>query len=315
MIYRSALLLASLMLALSVVAAPPRPVGRLGIAGIVTNPALGELSGLAVSRRMPDRFWGINDSGNSNHLVLLDDRGRVLRELPVEGANNTDWEDLASFMWKGRSHLLIADTGDNVGDRKQVSLWLIAEPDPGSKSSKIGKVQELRFTYPDTPHDVESMTVDAATQQIYLLSKRTVPPVLYRIPLSAFDTGAPVIAERVASLDRIPQPTQSEIERDGSLSRFRSQTTAMDLDCSGLNLLILTYDSIYRYSRVANQTWEQALPDQEPGRSGISLLPQAEAMTLDQTCKFLYVGSEKAPVPLLKFRYRPLQAAPATPAH
>lgn len=306
--------LLGLTLSPAVSAEPQRPVARLGIAGIVTDPSLGELSGLAASRLAPDRFWGINDGGNGNRLVLIDGRGRVLRQLVVSGSENTDWEDLASFGWKDENWLLVADTGDNSGERSHVSLWLLKEPDPSGKASETGPARELQFTYPDAPHDVEAMTVDWDAERIYLLSKRTVPAVLFRIPLTAFDSKAQIVAERVGSLDQIPQPTPEEIERDGSLSRFRSQTTAMELDCSGLNFLVLTYDAIYRFSRAPEQSWEEALPLQKPSRSAISLLPQAEAMALDQGCENLYVGSEKAPVPLLRFRYLPQKPAHLTPA-
>ena len=284
----------------------PRPVSRPGIAGIVTDPALGELSGLAPSRRKAERYWAINDGGNGNHLLLIDTRGRVRRKLTLDGVKNIDWEDLASFRWKGDSWLLIADTGDNSGLRKYVSLWLLHEPDPDGTGTTAGPARELRLRYPDEPHDVESMTVDGSSGTAYLLSKRTVPPVLYSLPLDAAGTGREVTATAVARLDGIPQPTEREIARDGSLSRFRSQATALELDCSGLGLLVLTYDAVYRFRRDPGQEWSAALPGQKPARSSITLLPQAEAMALDDQCRDLLIGSEKAPVPLLRFRYRPL---------
>ena len=80
----------------------------------------------------------------------------------------------------------------------------------------------------------------------------------------------------------------------------------MELDCDRRGLLVLTYDAIYRFVRAPEQSWEQALPRQTPARSALSLLPQAEAMALDSECRNLFVGSEKAPVPLLRFRYRPI---------
>lgn len=291
----------------------PRPVSRPGIAAIITDPRLGELSGLARSRRMRERFWAINDGGNGNKLLLLDSRGHVLRTMQVPGTTNTDWEDLASFEWRGRKRLLIADTGDNTGAREHVTLWLLDEPDPRNPDSRADKAQAINFRYPDAAHDVESMTVDAQSGDVLVLSKRTVPPVLYRIPLSAVDHAGVVTADRVAVLAGVPQPSEREIARDGALSRYRSQTTAMELDCSGRGLLVLTYDAIYRYQRSAEQTWAQALPKQIPGRSDISLLPQAEAMALDADCRNLYVGSEKAPVPLLRFRYRALPEKAAAP--
>jgi hypothetical protein len=287
--------------------APPRPISRPAIAGIVTDPALGELSGLARSQSQRDRYWAINDGGFGNYLLLIDGRGRVQRKLEVTGASNIDWEDLASFRWRNENWLLIADTGDNSGIREHVSLWLLREPAPESnRTGKTRPAQQLRLRYPDEPHDVEAVTVDAVEGQVYLLTKRMVPPILFRVPLAAFGRQDVVVAERVATLDLIPQPTEYEIVRDGSLSRYRSQATALELDCTRRGLLVLTYDAIYRFMRRTDQPWELALTGQSPARSSLSLLPQAEAMTLDRECKNLYVGSEKAPVPLLRFHYRPL---------
>ncbi|MBK9657765.1 MAG: hypothetical protein IPO66_21075 [Rhodanobacteraceae bacterium] len=287
-----------------VLANPPRPIARPSIAGIVTDPQLGELSGLASSHHQRDRYWAINDGGNGNHLLLLDGRGRVLKKLPVDGAENTDWEDLASFHWQDKNWLLIADTGDNAGEREHVVLWLLPEPEHLLDGAHAGPAQALRLRYPDAPHDVEAMTVDGQSGSVFLLTKRTVPPVLYRVPLSAAGKPKVVTAQRVGALDAIPQPTPSDIARDGQLSRFRSQTTGLALDCNHLGLLVLTYDAVYRYVRSPQQSWEAALPGQTPARSPLNLLPQAEAMALDRGCRNLFVGSEKAPVPLLRFRYR-----------
>jgi hypothetical protein len=294
-------------LATTTAATAQRPLSQPSIAGIVTDPALGELSGLARSLTMRDRYWAINDGGYGNYLLLVDGRGRVQRKLEVSDAENVDWEDLASFRWRDANWLLIADTGDNAGIRDHVSLWMLREPADGFGTTKTtGPALQLRLRYPDEPHDVEAITVDAEAGSIYLLTKRTVPPVLYRVPLAAIGSREIVIAERIATLDLIPQPTESEILRDGSLSRYRSQVTAMELDCDRRGLLVLTYDAIYRFVRAPGQPWEQALSQQTPARSSLTLLPQAEAMALDRECRNLFVGSEKAPVPLLRFRYRPI---------
>ena len=303
---RDWLILWLLVLSLGVNAAPLRPVARPAIAGIVTDPALGELSGLAVSRYQRDRYWAINDGGNGNRLVLINGRGHVLRQYRVAGAENIDWEDLASFRWRDRNWLLIADTGDNSGKRDFATFWLLPEPAKNNHQSVLEGARPIHFRYPDAPHDVEAITVDISTQDILLLTKRTVPPVLFRLPLSSVDSKEMTTATRLSPLPNIPQPTESEIIRDGKLSRFRSQTTAMALDCNGRGLLVLTYDALYRYSRRTGQNWSEALARQRPGRSAILFLPQAEALAFDQKCKNLLVGSEKAPVPLLRFRYRML---------
>lgn len=282
------------------------PLGRALIAGIITDNRLSELSGLDASLRRRDRFWALNDSGNGNFLLLLDTRGKVLRQFEVEGASNRDWEDLASFHWRGRAWLLIADTGDNARKHTYSTLYLIPEPATNPRSGVIRGARALHFQYEDGPFDVESMTIDPIRQEVLMLTKRTVPSALYTIPLSAFDQTEQVIARRVAELEGIPQPTEADIERDGPLARYRSQTTAMDLDCDGRGLLVLTYDSVYRYRRGSNQSWAEALPGQTPARNALSLLPQAEALAFDSQCKYVYVGSEKIPSPLLRFRYQPL---------
>ena len=300
-------LLALLLWSAGVSADAPRPISRPGIAAIVTDARLGELSGLARSGYARDRYWAINDGGNGNRLLLIDGRGHVLRSYEVPGVDNIDWEDITSFEWRQRKRLLIADTGDNTGTRHDVRLLLVDEPDPNAPQRTLERPLLLPLRYADAPHDVEAVTVDASRGEILLLTKRTVPPVLLRVPLSAFDhPHGGVVPEKLLDLDGVPQPSERDIARDGALSRYRSQTTAMKLDCSGRGLLVLTYDAVYRYQRRPGQSWGEALAGQQPGRSPISLLPQAEAMELDSECQNLYIGSEKAPVPLLRYRYRPL---------
>ncbi len=305
-------ILVGLLCAMSAQGAPLRPVARPAIAGIVTDPALGELSGLAASRQARDRYWAINDGGNGNRLVLIDGRGHVLRQYTLAGTTNVDWEDLASFRWRERNWLLIADTGDNSGVREHASLWLLPEPALSERRGEITGAREIRFRYADAPHDVEAMTVDMATEEILLLTKRMVPPALFSLSLASIDSREIAVARRVVGLESIPQPTEAEILRDGKLSRFRSQITAVALDCPGRSLLVLTYDALYRYAREPGQSWEKALAGQRPGRSQILFLPQAEAMAFDSECRNLLVGSEKAPVPLLRFRYRALPAGKAS---
>ena len=61
------------------------------VAGLVTDAALDEISGLAASRTHPGHFWAINDSGNQALLNLMDERGQHRGSVPVPGvANNPD---------------------------------------------------------------------------------------------------------------------------------------------------------------------------------------------------------------------------------
>jgi hypothetical protein len=297
------LLLAITLLAQGAPSAPA-PVSGPAIAAVMSDTRLSELSGLAASNRQRDRYWALNDSGGQPHLFLLDGRGRVLREVIVDGAENRDWEALESYQAGGKAWLLIGDIGDNGAVRDHVSLWRIEEPDPARRPSRSAHAERIDFRYEDGPRDSEAMTVDLARQEVLIISKRTVPPVLYRLPLAA--TGGVHVARRLAALEGIPQPSADEIARGGRVARFRAQVTAASLDCSGTGLMVLTYDGLHRYRREPGQDWAEALPGQVPATVPLRLLPQAEAMSFDATCRNLYVGSERVPVPWLRYRYRPL---------
>src|SRR6185503_15005700 len=54
-----------------------------------------EDSGLAVSRKFPDRLYHVNDSGDTGRFFLTDLSGRHLRIVNVKGFAPLDAEDLA----------------------------------------------------------------------------------------------------------------------------------------------------------------------------------------------------------------------------
>ena len=112
--------LAALCLCAAACSPPPLPFARL--AGLITDGDLDEVSGMAASRAHEDVLWAIEDSGNPARLYALSRRGRVLARYKVEGAKNDDWEDLASFDRGGKHYLLVADTGDNGGKRRDFVL-------------------------------------------------------------------------------------------------------------------------------------------------------------------------------------------------
>ena len=118
--------LAALLLCATACAPPSLPFARL--AGLITAGDLDEVSGFAASREHDDVLWAIEDSGNPTRLYALSPRGRVLARYKVDGAKNVDWEDLASFDLDGKHYLLVADTGDNGGKRRNFVLHVFEEP-------------------------------------------------------------------------------------------------------------------------------------------------------------------------------------------
>ncbi|MBC7979631.1 MAG: hypothetical protein H7Y36_03605, partial [Armatimonadetes bacterium] len=153
----------------------------------ILSPAITEASGLAVSPTNKDFLWVGNDSGGTPEIHLSRTNGTPHGAVIISGARNIDWEDLASFHLNGKSYLLIADTGDNNAARQTSSLYIVREPEISAEgkiiSGKIPIAWEIVFSYEGGPRDCEAVAVDPGSGKILLLSKRTEPPILYKLPL------------------------------------------------------------------------------------------------------------------------------------
>lgn len=264
---------------------------------------LGEASGLAVSRRHPDLLWALNDSGNKPILFALDASGADLGQVTLVGTNNRDWEDLATFTWRGEPWLLVADIGDNRSQRDRVVLHALPEPQANDQGCFGGEVQpawSLTFTYPDGPHDCEAVAVDETTGRILLLSKRSNPPMLYSLPLGPPSGGQPQMATVIGPVPTIPPPSSFDLLLP--YGQCRSQPTSMDLSADGRELLVLTYRHAYLFCRAPCQEWapvitESPLVIELPD---LFTLAQREAACFSADGQSLFVTGEGAGAALLR---------------
>ncbi|MGH8051163.1 MAG: hypothetical protein ACREPB_10940 [Arenimonas sp.] len=271
--------------------------------GTKTDAELEEMSGLAPSQVHKDILWVINDGGNGEKLIAMGIDAARVATFTLKGVKNTDWEDLASFKLNDKNYLLIADTGDNGGIRKTLQILVFEEP----RSLKDGQTLEPAWTFdfkwPDGARDCESVAVDAIKGEILLISKKRVPPELFRLPLQPSSKN--VVATKIGELPGIEQPDTNEMEKNPVYGRYRSQITAADLSPNGRVLIVLNYHAIYFYVREdANASWNSALSS-KPYSISFPWLPQAEAITFNREGNAIYIGSEQRPVPLLRYRIIP----------
>ncbi len=262
-----------------------------------------EASGLAASRRDSGLLWAVNDSGNRPVLYALSGDGRALGQVTVAGVDDGDWEDLAAFTWQGEPWLLVADVGDNRGQRDRVVLHALPEPQFDARGRFSGEVQpawSLIFTYPDGPRDCESLAVDPVAGKILLLSKRSSPPVLYSLPLGPPSGDRPLVATVIAPLATIPPPTPVDLLLP--YGKYRSQPTAMDLSADGRELVILTYRHAFLLHRALGQAWDGILtePLQVIELPDLFTLAQREAACFSADGQSLYVTGEGAGAALLR---------------
>jgi hypothetical protein len=273
---------------------------RSATPGLVREHAIDEISGLAGSRRDPSRLWAINDSDNGALLHLVDGSGRLAGSWTVDGAENYDWEDLAAFVDGGQPWLLIADTGDNGGLRAAIDLVAVREPDVAAPPASVPVAWKLRVTWPDGPRDCEAVAVDVAAREILLIAKKRVPAQVFRVPLPTVDQTGTIraVAEPIAIIPGIPQPTEQDLAAAPAGLRYMSQVTAADLSPDGRSLLLLTYREAYLMTRRAGEPWRDALL-REPQRLRMPPLVQAEAIAFDRDGRAIWIGTEKLPAPLI----------------
>lgn len=265
------------------VAGAESPTGARQI-GTITNDSLQEVSGIALSTRN-DRFWVLNDGGWPAALHAVGADGADLGTTLVTNLENTDWEDLAAFELNGARYLLIADIGDNVGARNEVALHFVPEPNPGTATAVASRT--IRFRYPDGPRDAESIAVDAREGAAYVLSKRTVPAELYRVPFAyARATTGPVVAEYLGPITSLPQPTQEDLQQAVAKQDWGWQPTAMDFSADGKSAVLLTYRAVYTYTRGEGEGWHDALQTQ-PGAQSLGLYFGAESVALGRDAVFV----------------------------
>jgi hypothetical protein len=305
-------------------ATPPPPV-RVGPVPAV----LPEASGLAASRRADNLLWAHNDSGGEPVLFALDATGKLRGKLRIAGVKNTDWEDIASFELDGRAWLLIADTGDNDGKRKDCALLVVPEPDPAElkpdRELTVSVAWRVSVRWPDGPSDCEAVAVDAREEKIYLLTKRTVPAVVHTLPLrppggvaaaSASPSvtfslpsatakppasAEPTAATPIARLTQIPQPTPEQKLLPLPTGKYRAEPTAMDFSSDGSAAVVLTYAGVWLFRRAPGQSWAEAFAAPQPERLAPHELLQAEAVGFSRDGRAIFATGELSGASLVRY--------------
>ena len=267
----------------------------------ISDIRINEASGIAVSRIHKDIVWIINDGGSSSAALIfgVNSKGEHLCTIDIQGVRNNDWEDIASFEYKGKPYILIADVGDNKAERTKYFLHVIQEPDL-KKISHVSPVSikpswSMAFTYEDGPRDCESVAVDIINEKILLLSKRDHPSVLYELSLQKQEKA---VAKRLGQIKPLPQPTQNDIRLMKYLN-YITQPTAMDISADGLSAIVLTYANAYYYNLEKKTGWLSAFST-PPKEIVLPFLQQAESVCFGKDGTSIYVTSEITPVPLLK---------------
>lgn len=266
---------------------------------LIRDSRVDEISGFAASHRHPGVIWTHNDSGEKARLYALGPRGDVLATLHLRGARNVDWEDIALQRSGDRDLLLIADTGDNGGLRQELTIYAVEEP-AELVDARPRIAWKMTFRWPDGARDCEAMAVDQQTGELLLVSKKRVPPELFRLPAAPRGNRIET-AEFMGLLQGVEQPSEEDLIRNPVYGRYRSQITAAAISPDNRLLAVLNYRRVMLYPRHPDEGWGAAV-SRQPRVLGFPWLPQAEAITFSADGRELLIGSEKLPTPIVDLK-------------
>jgi hypothetical protein len=206
-----------------------RPAVQAGALADVVN----ESSGMAISRRIPNRSYRINDSGDSGRFFALDLGGGGTKSVNVTRFRPTDNEDLAvGPCGPNTDCIFIADIGDNA--RRRPSLDLVVIRELAEFPAEVEPLFRVRVKYPDGPHDAEALGVHP-NGDIFITTKDTAKSQIFKLRSEKWHTASnpEETLELVATLDW-------SVLRPNTLP-FTKQVTAMDIAPNGKSFLLLNY--------------------------------------------------------------------------
>ena len=274
--------------------------------GAVASPDLIEISGLAASRAQ-DVLWAHNDSGDTARVFAVGLDGAALATYTLNGAEAVDWEDMAVGPGPDASatYLYLGDIGDNAAARPQVVVYRVPEPEVSPAASSLTvDADAIALTYPDGPHDAETLLVDPVTGDLFIVTKDITggPSGLYRA--SAASLGAPpVTLERVATIDFAALTPQQTIPAGAPPlpSGLPKVPTGGDISPDGSRIAVRTYGTVWVWQRSSGSSVADAFAA-APCEGPSALEPQGEAIAFLPNSAGYVTASEGANPPLHQFR-------------
>ena len=85
-----------------------------------------------------------NDSGDKTTLYFVNLKGKLIHQVLIENAANTDWEDICT---DDRGNIYVGDIGNNHNNRKSLTIYKISMHQLLGKEKVTAEI--ISFSYPD----------------------------------------------------------------------------------------------------------------------------------------------------------------------
>ena len=138
-----------------------------------------ETSGLA---RIGEDLLTHNDSGDKAALYQISTSGDLVSTIGIQGAIHRDWEDMA----QDEKHYYIADTGNNKGKRKDLTVYILSHDFVLQDSIKIAYSKQTSFKKKKkTKYDAECLISYGDSLLIFSKNRKSRSTQLYAFPKKA----------------------------------------------------------------------------------------------------------------------------------
>lgn len=301
--------------------------------GSVDTTLLPEASGIQSSRIYPGVFYHHNDSGNTPSFVITDNKGSILKKVAILGWTATDIEDISTGPCKvagqPSSCIFLADTGDNLRERTELSIAVIPEYD--TFSDNVAPMQILKVNLGTTKRDIEAFAVHPVSGDMFFVSKafnnkqkNYQTPALMTIKRAGWE-GRPNASLYLVGNIKLPEMYVATLCQDPNfdplkydkidLNSFsptnntasnpvgKAMVTGMDIAPDGKTFAVITYSRIVLFGFDLSKDAFDGAP--EKLRFGEDYFPidtpkmkelhQAESITFTADGKSLVYGSEADP--------------------
>lgn len=263
------------------------------ILATIKSDEIRESSGLANSPCQPEILWTHNDSGDNAFIFALDKTGKKLATFKVAGAKNNDWEDMAIRQTEaGECFLYIGDIGNNERLKSEMTVYMVKEPEvtgatASSKKNPLATApaQAIRFEYPDSRHDAETLLVHPQSGDLYVLTKHISDAAgVYRLR-AVYDSNKTNRLEKIAALTVPAIP-------NGLL-------TGGAISPDGTRLALCDYFSAYELVLPAGAQNFDEIWRQKPQKIETGARPQGETIAYSADGSALFATSERKDSPLI----------------
>ncbi len=270
------------------------------ILGHIANPDVTESSGLAASRCQPGVFWTHNDSGDDAFIYGISKTGTSMGTWKIPGAQNVDWEDIASYMDNtGKCFIYVGEIGDNRLRMREHVIYRVPEPvvspEDATSTKKTALTTEkpelLRFTYVDGPHNAETLMVNPQNGEIYVVTKRQSGSAgVYRLRPEFSD-------ERIFQAEKIADISVPSIP-NGLL-------TGGNISPDGQRMILCDYVSGYEFKLPAGSAQFDDIWKQPAEIVDLGNRPVGEAVCYSADGKSIYDTSEGKAAAVIEINVKP----------